>query len=212
MIRDLTETISAVIVDDHPAVVDALQTLFKMNHVEVVGTASSGAQALGIIRSAKPAVAIVDLGLTDMDGLELIRRIPGAAPCTSSLVYTGSSDPGVLYEALEVGAQGFLVKDSPLSELIRAVGLVARGGMFIDPILAGTLAQMRDRGEFEVLTTRQIQIVRLLSQGLQDGQISEQLCISVETVRAHVKRAMSRLRASTRSQAVAEAMRRAYIS
>ena len=212
MINDLSEQVTCVIVDDHPAVVDAIKGLLKANHVNVVGTAANGEAGFGLIKELKPTVAVIDLKLTDLDGFELIRRIAGASPRTSSIVYTGSNEPGVLYEALEAGARGFVVKDSPLSDLIRALGLVARGGMFIDPVLGGALTIMRERGELEMLTARQLQIIRLLSEGLHDGDIAERLCISVETVRAHVKRSMARLRANTRSQAVAEAMRRAYIT
>jgi DNA-binding NarL/FixJ family response regulator len=203
---------SCVIIDDHPVICEALSSMLVAQGFTIIGTAVNLQDGFVLVRDQKPSVAVIDIRLPDGDGLELTRRIVGASPGTAVVVYTGWRGPGALYEALDAGARGFVVKDSPLTDLVRAIGFVMRGGMFIDPMVAGELTMLRDKSDVEPLTARQVQVIRLLGDGFQDGEIANQLCISVETVRAHVKRAMARLQSHTRSQAVAEAMRRSYIS
>jgi DNA-binding NarL/FixJ family response regulator len=134
------------------------------------------------------------------------------SPTTSVLIYSGTGNLALLYEARDAGARGYLLKESPLDDLIRAIDLIARGGSYIDPSLGNSLIQSRGEGPDKPLTGRQIQILRLMSFGQRDADIAANLCISIETVRAHVKRANSRLGVTTRSQAVAEAFRRALIT
>lgn len=204
--------VTCVIVDDHPAMVGALETYLRGKGVDVVGTADNGAAALALVSELRPALAIVDLQMREIDGLELTRRIAGRSPSTAVIIYSGQGRPGHLYEALDAGARGFVLKESPLTDLLRAITAVAAGRRFLDPELAAWMNDLHGRGELESLTPRQVQIIRLVAEGLPDGEIAASLSLSVDTVRAHVKRAMARLGASTRSQAVAEAMRRSYIS
>ncbi len=212
MISSLSDSLSVLVVDDHPAVGSALAALLERNKINVIGIAADARAAVDIVTEHRPTVAIIDLGIGEIDGIELTRRVLAISPTTSVLIYSGAGNLALLYEARDAGARGYLLKESPLDDLIRAIDLIARGGSYIDPSLGNSLIQSRGEGTDRSLTARQIQILRLMSSGQRDSDIAASLCISIETVRAHVKRAMSRLGVTTRSQAVAEAFRRALIT
>lgn len=212
MIADLTDTITCVIVEDHPAVAQSVARLFEDRRISVRGMARDASEGLMMVADLRPTIAVVDLGLRGVDGLELTRRITAVCPETSVLIYSGNGSPALLFEARDAGARGFILKESPLDDLLRAVDIVSRGGTFVDPVLGDGLVSSRRQGHQDLLTGRQVQIVRLMAKGERDLEIASHLCISVETVRAHIKRAMSRLGVSTRPEAIAAAFRRSLIS
>jgi DNA-binding NarL/FixJ family response regulator len=118
----------------------------------------------------------------------------------------------LLVEALDIGARGFLLKESPLADVARAIRVVAGGGTFVDPALAGTLAGPMATDRLRALTKREREILRLLADGMRNEQVAVQLLISPLTVRTHVKHAMEKLEADTRTQAVARALRESLIN
>ena len=142
-----------------------------------------------------------------LGGIELARRAARSAPDTAILLYTGYGDRALLTEALDAGVSGFVLKEAPMDDLIRAVKDVAGGTTYVDPVLAGTLAASSVGARLPQLTQRERDVLRLLADGLSNEEIGKRLFISAETVRTHVRKAMDKLDADTRTQAVARALR-----
>jgi DNA-binding NarL/FixJ family response regulator len=175
----------------------------------VQGRARDGETALALIAEHKPQVALVDLRLPGMSGSDAAREAQRLAPETSVIVYTGQSDVACLTEVLDAGAKGFVLKDAPLDDLMRAIEMVADGGVYVDPALAGVFVDSRGTGR---LTPREREVLRLAADGLSSEKIGQRLFLSPQTVRGHVGNAMGKLQAHTRTQAVATALRERLIA
>jgi DNA-binding NarL/FixJ family response regulator len=199
--------VTCIVADDHPAVLDAVAKFLERGGIEIVGRAGDGEQALELVEQQRPRVALVDVRMPKVGGIELTRRAKRASPETSVLLYTGYGETTLLTEALDAGVAGFVVKDAPLDELLQAVRTVGAGRMYVDPVLAGSLATSSVGAGLPQLTQRERDVLRLLADGLSNDEIGKQLFISAETVRTHVRKAMEKLDADTRTQAVAQALR-----
>jgi DNA-binding NarL/FixJ family response regulator len=200
-------SVTCVVADDHPAVLDAVAKYLAAAGIEVVGRARDGEEALALIEERMPGVALADVRMPKISGIELARRAKKLSPKTSVLLYTGYGDAALLTEALDVGVGGFVVKDAPLEELLQAVRTVGGGQLYLDPVLAGALAATTVGSGIPKLTQRERDVLRLLADGLSNEEIGKQLFISAETVRTHVRKAMDKLGADTRTEAVARALR-----
>ncbi len=203
--------VTCVVADDHPAVLEAVAEFLTQSGIEVVGRARDGEEALEKIEQRKPKVALVDVRMPKLAGIELARRASRLAPDTAIVLYTGYGDRAQLTEALDAGVRGFVLKEAPMDDLIRALLSVASGGTYVDPVLAGTLASSMGSKSTQ-LTQRERDVLRLLADGLSNEEIGKRLFISAETVRTHVRKAMDKLDADTRTQAVARALRDQLIS
>jgi len=203
--------VTCVVADDHPAVLDAVSQFLERRGIAVVGRARDGEEALEQIEQFQPAVALVDILMPKLDGIEVLRRAHRSTPGAALLLYTGFSDRALLTEALDAGAQGFVLKEAPLDDLLRAVTTVAAGGTYVDPVLAGTLAVSVVGNEAAQLTPGERDVLRLLAEGLANDDIAERLHISAETVRKYIRKAMVKLDADTRTHAVAVALRERLI-
>ena len=208
----MTDPITCVVADDHPAMLTAVAEILGRSGFEVVGRARDGAEALGLIESEKPALAIVDIRMPQLSGIEVAIRVATTAPGTAIVFYTAFGDRALLSEALDVGARGFVLKEAPLADLVRAAERVAAGEAYVDPVLAGVLVSSHFTDRAPSLTQREREVLRLLADGLANEEIGKTLHISPETVRTHVRKAMSKLEADTRTQAVATALRQSIIS
>lgn len=207
------ETITCVIADDHPAILDAVRRALEKAGIEVIGEALDGDAAVRLVEEQRPTVALIDLRLgSGMTGIEVTRRIRRSTPETAPVLYTSYGDRAMLVEALDAGARGYVLKGAPLEELVRALRLVAEGGSYVDGALARTLASPSALEQVPQLTQRERDVLRLLAEGLRNDEIGRRLYISPQTVKAHVGKAMRKLEADTRTQAVAEALRRSIIS
>lgn len=204
--------ITCVVADDHPAVLEAVTEFLVQGGIEVAGRARDGEEALEKIEQRKPLVALVDVRMPRLGGIELTRRAARSAPDTAILLYTGYGDRALLTEALDAGVRGFVLKEAPMEDLLRAVQSVAAGGTYVDPVLAGTLAASSVGSKLPQLTQRERDVLRLLADGLSNEEIGKRLFISAETVRTHVRKAMDKLDADTRTQAVARALREQLIA
>jgi DNA-binding NarL/FixJ family response regulator len=204
--------ITCVVADDHPAVLEAVVEFLAQAGIDVVARARDGEEALERIEERKPQVALVDVRMPKLGGIELARRAQRSAPNTAILLYTGYGDRALLTEALDAGVSGFVLKEAPMDDLVRAVRAVATGGTYVDPVLAGTLAASSVGNKLPQLTQREREVLRLLADGLANEEIGKTLYISAETVRTHVRKAMAKLDADTRTQAVARALRDHLIS
>jgi DNA-binding NarL/FixJ family response regulator len=201
-----------VVADDHPAVVEAVADVLAENGIEIVGRARDGSDAVSQIEESKPDVAILDLRMPGLSGIEVARQVGRTAADTGVILYTAFGDRALLTEALDAGARGFVLKEAPLAEVVRAVELVAAGRTYVDPVLAGVLSSSAATEKMTSLTQRERDVLRLLADGMSNEEIGKALFISPETVRTHVRKAMAKLDADTRTQAVATALRQSLIA
>jgi DNA-binding NarL/FixJ family response regulator len=188
-------------------VLEAVAEFLVESGIEVVGRAVDGEEALAHIERLRPDIALVDVRMPRLSGIELTRRARSSTPGTAVLLYTGYGDRALLSEGLDAGVAGFVLKEAPIDDLLRAIRAVAAGGTYVDPVLAGTLAGSPTGAKRPELTVRERDILRLLADGLSNEEIGNALFISPETVRTHVRKAMAKLGADTRTQAVARALR-----
>ena len=203
---------SCLVADDHPAVVEAVADVLEENGITVAGRARDGREAVTRIEELQPDVALLDLRMPGLSGIEVARSIQRSAPDTAVILYTAFGDRALLTEAMDAGARGFVLKEAPLAEVVRAVELVAAGRTYVDPVLAGVLSSSAATEKMSKLTQRERDVLRLLADGLSNEEIGKVLFISHETVRTHVRKAMAKLDADTRTQAVATALRQSLIA
>jgi DNA-binding NarL/FixJ family response regulator len=201
--------LTCVVADDHPVVGDAIRAVLTASGIEVLAVTGDGEGALEVIAEERPLIALVDMGLPGLDGAEIARRVPRVSAETSVIVFTGRSDFAVLIEALDAGARGFVLKEAPLPDLVRAIEMVAQGGVYVDPALASLLIEPEHGDK---LTPREREILRLIADGLGNEQIGTRLFISPQTVRTHVGKAMEKLEVHSRTEAVAVALRQKLIA
>jgi DNA-binding NarL/FixJ family response regulator len=149
--------------------------------------------------------------MPDLDGIEVARRLHEAGVGTAVVLYTAHADRALVIKAIDAGARGFLLKESPLSDLVRAVLTVAEGRTYVDPVLAGVLTGPEATRQLPGVTKREREVLRLLADGMRNEQIARELGISPLTVRTHIEKAMDKLEADTRTQAVANALRQSLI-
>jgi DNA-binding NarL/FixJ family response regulator len=194
-----------LIADDHPALTSAVSTYLADNGFEIVGPAPDGRRAVQLATETKPELALVDYRMPRLMGTELIAALREASPETRICVYTADGDDKLAKEVLEAGAVALVLKEAPLADLVRALEAALAGGSYLDPALA------RSDRPGSKLTPREIDVLSLLAEGLQHEEIGRRLGISSETVRTHLRKACDRLGASTRTQAVATALRQGLI-
>jgi DNA-binding NarL/FixJ family response regulator len=204
--------VTCFVADDHPAVVAAVSDFLGEQGIEIAGTARDGLEAAARMEELKPTVALVDVRMPRLSGIEVAKRAARWEPPTAVILYTAYADHALLTESLDAGARGFVLKEAPLADLVRAVEVVASGGTYVDPVLAGVLAASESADQLPALTTRERDVLRLLADGLSNEEIGARLFISPETVRTHVRKAMGKLDADTRTEAVAKALRRSLIA
>lgn len=207
---DTTE-LNVVIVDDHVALRRGMELLLRRAGHHVVGTADDAEAGEALILRRKPDVALVDLALPGMSGAELTRSLLKEDPGVRIILYTGAADERQLLDALDAGAAGLALKSGDPQELEQAILTVAAGGDYLDPRLTPLLAK-NGNGRDKTLSPREREILGLLSQGLSGEEAATQLFLSPETVRTHVRNAMTKLGAATRAHAVALALQRGEIS
>jgi DNA-binding NarL/FixJ family response regulator len=203
---------TCLVADDHPAVVEAVADVLAASGIEIVGRARDGTHAVELVEEHRPRVALLDLRMPGLSGIEVARRIGRSAPESAVILYTAFGDRALLTEAMDAGARGFVLKEAPLAEVVRAVELVAAGRTYVDPVLAGVLASSSAADNIPNLTPRERDVLRLLADGLSNEEIGKSLFISRETVRTHLRKAMAKLDADTRTEAVATALRQSLIS
>ena len=178
----------------------------------VVARAADGRAAVEAVRRERPDIAVLDVRMPRLNGIEVARAARDASPQTAFVFYTAFGDRALLADALEIGARGFVLKEAPLQDLVRAVERVAGGEAYVDPVLAGILVGAPTTAQLPTLTRRERDVLRLLADGRANEAIGAELGISVETVRTHIRKAMGKLDADTRTHAVATALRQSLIS
>ena len=205
-------SVTCVIADDHPPVLQFLSRYLSNNGITVTASTRDGEEALRKIEQTHPAVAVLDARMPRLSGLEVLRTLTESRSPTRVILYTGYGDDAMLSDALDAGVGGMIDKEAPLDDLVRAIRIVAEGGTYLDPAAAAALIAQRRRNRNRELTKRERDVLRLLADGNANEEIGAILSISPQTVRTHVQKAMEKLGATTRVQAVAIALRESFIS
>ncbi len=185
-------SIKILIADDHGVIRAGLRALLSgLPDIEVVGEAVDGRDALKKTVELQPNIVIMDLSMPEMGGVEATRQLSQIAPDTRVLILTVHEDEGLLKEVIRVGAAGYIIKRAVEDELIHAIRVVARGDMYVHPSMTRALfndspspAEFRMSGA-DTLTSREIEVLRLLARGYTNRQIAEQLGISPRTAEGH---------------------------
>ena len=204
--------VTCVVADDHPTVLEAVSRSLRREGIRVLAGTATGQQALEQITEHQPDVALLDIAMPNLGGIEAARHLHDLAPRTRLLLYTGNASAELADEALGAGARGVILKDAPLAELAHALEIVAGGGIYVDASLAPGGALHPALREQPALTARERTVLHLLAEGQTNDQAGAELSISPDTVQTHVRNAMKKLGAGTRTQAVATALRRALIT
>jgi DNA-binding NarL/FixJ family response regulator len=205
-------TMRLVLIEDHQALREGLELLLGREGCEVVGTAGTAAEGRELIERLEPDVSLVDIRLGEESGIDLTRAVLAADESRRIVLYTGSSDVELLISGLDSGARGYALKEGTPNELTGALETVAAGGTYVDPRLRPALLSRQATQRMPSLSKREREIMDLLSQGLTGEDVAERLVLSSETVKTHIRNAMSKLEAHTRVHAVAIALREGYIS
>ena len=208
--------VSVVVADDHPLFREGIERAVKERpELELVGSARDGREALELVRGAEPQVAVIDLRLPGLDGLQILNAVTRDGLRTRVLMLSASGDAELVYRAVQGGAAGYFRKEADRHTILDAISAVARGATVIDPILhAGVFDQIRLRGggdERPILTAREREVLTLMADGMSGPQIAGRLIVALPTVKTHQARLYEKLGVSDRAAAVAEAMRRGLL-
>jgi DNA-binding NarL/FixJ family response regulator len=204
------EEIACLVADDHPVIMQALCDLLEEGGVRLAGRARDGHAALALIEARRPQLALLDLRMPGLNGIEVAHRAGRSAPATAIIIYTAHGQMSLVREALAAGARGFVLKGAPLPDIMRAIEMVAGGGVYIDPALVAGLH--RNEPVKPKLTRREHEVLALLADGVNYDDMAIRLTISPETVRTHMRKAIEKLGARTRPHALAIALRESLIS
>jgi DNA-binding NarL/FixJ family response regulator len=205
--------ISCLVVDDHAIVREGLRrVLSQLEDMVVVGEASSGEAALELVARRRPEVVLMDARMPGIGGVAAAQRIVAGHPDVRIVMFTAHAEQDLLWEALDAGAQGFVLKDSESAALVGAIRQVVAGDPYVDPRLAPDFLRQLSRPRAGgVLSSREREILQMLADGFSNREVSERLVVSVETVKTHVKHILAKLEAEHRTQAVAIGIRQALI-
>lgn len=216
------EKIRVIIAEDHTVVREGTRQLLEQERdIEIVGEAANGAEAVALVERLNPDVAIVDVSMPVMSGIEATKRIKALRPGTAVLVLTAYDDDQYVFALLAAGAAGYLLKDVPSVELIRAVRSVHAGEPILHPAIAKkVLARFAAEGQERqptrdngaLLTDRERDILRLAACGMNNASIAARLSVSARTVQAHLTNIFNKLGVGSRTEAVIAGLRRGILS
>jgi DNA-binding NarL/FixJ family response regulator len=212
-------TIRVLLADDHAVVRQGVcQFLVEDEAIQVVAEASDGAEALQLIETSRPDVAVLDIRMPEMTGVEATRRIKEHFPEVKVLILTAYDDDPYVFALLEAGADGYVLKTASGDELVQAVRTVSRGESALSPQIASKVVRQVTgqrpgavTDQMEPLTPREIDVLRLAAEGMTNRAIGHALDISHRTVQGHLASVYDKLGANSRTEAVTEALRRGWI-
>ena len=210
-------TIKVLIVDDHPVVRDGLRGVIDGEPgMEVVGEAGNGAEALARVAASGPDgtgvdVVLMDLRMPEMGGVEAIRELRRTAPAVRVLVLTTFDTDRDVLPAVEAGATGYLLKDTPRAELLRAVRAAYRGEAVLSPAVAGRLMGQVRGPEPDLLSARELEVLALVAAGSTNREAAQRLFISEATVKTHLLHIYAKLEVRDRASAVAAGYQRGLL-
>jgi DNA-binding NarL/FixJ family response regulator len=215
------DKIRVIIADDHAVVREGTRHILEQEgDIQVVGEARDGAEAVALTETLKPDVAIVDISMPGVGGIEATERIKSSRPGTAVLILTSYDDDRYVFALLAAGAAGYLLKDVPSEEVVRAVRSVYAGEPVLHPaiarkVLARFAAEAQGGSEGRdgerLLTDRELDILRLAACGLSNADIANRLSVSIRTVQAHLTQVFNKLGVGSRTEAVIGGLRRGIL-
>ncbi len=213
--------IRIVIADDHAVVRQGTRSLLEREEdLEVVGEAGDGEQAVKLIEQLKPDVAIIDISMPKLNGVEVTRQVKPRCPSTAVLILTAYDDDEYVFALLEAGAAGYLLKDVDAREVVGAVRAVYAGESVLHPAIArkviSRLKSPENKPGAEKLATdlseREMQVLKLAARGLSNRDIANELVISLRTVQGHLGSIFNKLGVGSRTEAIFQAAKRGWLS
>lgn len=213
---DPTRPLRVLIADDHPLYRDGITKVLQQAGFELVGSAEDGEEALAEIRRVRPDVAVLDLMLPQRDAIDVINAIEQEGLSTKVVIVSAYEESAMIYRAIAAGARAYLLKLVEGETLCEAIVAVDRGETVIPPRLQGLLADemrsRRERSEGPRLTERELEILRLASDGRSTKEIADELFLAVPTVKTHLQHIYEKLEVPDRVAAVAKVMRQGWLS
>jgi DNA-binding NarL/FixJ family response regulator len=215
----VSEGIRVVLADDHPLVREGIRRfLDEADDISVVGEAGHGGEALRLVQELRPDVAMLDIQMPGVTGIEATREIRSRFPEVRVIVLTAYDDDPYVFSLLQEGASGYLLKSADPDDVVEAVRAVYRGESVLSPeVTEKVLRQIRTggpagaSGQVERLTSREIDVLRLAAQGLTNRAIGQELSISDRTVQGHLANIYGKMSVASRTEAVTEALKRGWI-
>jgi len=213
--------IRILIADDHAVVREGTrQILEQESDLEVVAEAGDGEEAVKLSGSSKPDVAIIDIAMPKLDGIEATRQIKALYPTIGVLILSAYDDDQFVFSLLEAGAAGYLLKSVRGSELIDAVRAIYAGESVLHPTIARKVlnrfavvsGEPRGQRLSEILSEREVEVLKLATRGLSNQDIANELCLSLRTVQAHLGHIFNKLQVSSRTEAAVRALKEGWIT
>jgi two-component system, NarL family, response regulator LiaR len=215
-----TELIRVVLVDDHAVLRQGLRRLLEDEpDIEVVGEAANGLEAIAVTRALAPDLVLMDVVMPRLNGLEATKQIKQSNPATAVLVLSAHDDDRYVLGLLEAGAAGYLLKSATAQEVIHAIRAVHAGEAVLHPAIAGRLLSRAARPPTrvtlvhgnELLTEREVEVLRCAAKGLSNKEIASQLVLSVPTVKAHLVNIFNKMGVGSRTEAVMQALNQGWM-
>jgi NarL family two-component system response regulator LiaR len=217
----MNKKIRIVIADDHTVVRQGTRSLLEReSDMEVVGEAGDGEEAVKIIEQLKPDVAILDIAMPKLNGVEVTKRIKPLLPSTAVLILTAYDDDEYVFALLEAGAAGYLLKDVDSKEVVDAVRAVYAGESVLHPVIArkvvsrfrpAAAAPGKDK-PVEELSEREMEVLKLAARGMSNSDIAKELFINVRTVQGHLSSIFNKMSVGSRTEAVFQAVKKGWLS
>jgi NarL family two-component system response regulator LiaR len=215
------EHIKILIADDHALMRDGIRRILEREPgFDVVAEAGDGEEAIALIKSLTPDIAIIDIAMPKVDGIEVTQRVKALCPKTAVLILTAYDDDEFVFSLIEAGAAGYLLKSVQSQELIRAIHAVRAGESVLHPSIARkvldhfvpSLAKREEQSPQEILTDRELEVLKLVTKGLSNKEIGDKLSLSVRTVEGHLGSIFEKLRVSSRTEAVYRALKEGWVT
>jgi NarL family two-component system response regulator LiaR len=213
--------IKVLIADDHAVVREGTrQILEQESDIEVVAEAGDGEEAVRLVGAHRPDVAIIDISMPKLDGIEATKKIKELYPTVTVLILTAYDDDQFVFSLIEAGAAGYLLKSVRGRELIEAIRAVYNGESVLHPTIARKVlnrfapaAKENTKQKLaEILSERETEVLRLAARGLSNQEIASELCLSLRTIQAHLGHIFNKLQVSSRTEAVVHALKKGWIN
>lgn len=209
----MTSRTTIVVVDDHPVVRDGIRSMLgSVPDFDVVGEAGSGPEAVALVRQSDPDVVVMDLRMPGGDGVDAVRELARIGVRARVLILTTYDTDGDTVAAIEAGATGYLLKDTPAAEIFRAVRATAAGETVLSPAVASRIAShVRAPSSNRALSAREREVITLVARGRSNRSVAEELFVSEATVKSHLTHVYEKLGVTDRAGAVAVAYERGIL-
>jgi NarL family two-component system response regulator LiaR len=220
-VKDYLKKIKILIADDHAFVREGTRRILEQEpDLEVVAEAGDGEEAVRLASDLKPDVAIIDVAMPKLDGIEATRRIKALCPAVAVLVLSAYDDDQFVFGLLEAGAAGYLLKSVRGHEIVDAIRAVDAGESVLHPSVArkvlNRFASVSSRAQrkkpLELLTDREMEVLKLVTKGLSNKDIADGLSLSIRTVQGHLANIFNKLRVSSRTEAVVHALKEGWVT